>query len=160
VELSAPGEARPLPGEVGRKPVFRHVLVPLDLSAKNQRALSTALELARGDDAKVTLLHVVQTLEQLPLGDMRGFYTKLADASKKKLARHAARFAKSGVPVKELVLLSSDVLQEIVDTIDERRVDLVVLSSHRIGAQRSLRDWGTLSYKLAIVAPCPVLLVK
>lgn len=140
--------------------MFRHVLVPLDLSTKNQRALDAALKLAKSEGAVATLLHVVQTLDQIPFEDMRAFYEKLGAASTAKLARHASRFRKRGIRVNEEVLYASAVLEEIVDFVRAKGVDLIVLSSHRIGAGRSLRDWGTLSYKLAIAAPCPVLLVK
>jgi universal stress protein A len=139
--------------------VFRHLLVPLDLSTKNRPALETALRLAKGESAKVTLLHVVQTLAQLPAKEMRAFYDKLEADSRKKLGRHAAPFRKAGVPVIEEVMLADVVLEEIVRFVRARHVDLIVLTSHRITAP-SFHDWGTLSYKLAIVAPCPVLLVK
>jgi universal stress protein A len=140
--------------------LFRHLLVPLDLSMKNQRALDAALRLAKSEDAKVTLLHVVQTLAQLPAKELRAFYDKLGAESAKKLARSAERFRKAGLAVRAEVLFADSVLEETVGFVRAKSVDLIVLTSHRVGAERSLRDWGTLSYKLAIVAPCPVLLVK
>ncbi len=42
---------------------FRHILVPLDFSEKNQAALDVAFELAVTNEARVTLLHVIETLD-------------------------------------------------------------------------------------------------
>ena len=39
-------------------------------------------------------------------------------------------------------------------------VDLIVLPSHRVDPSLANRDWGTISYKIGILAQCPVLLVK
>jgi universal stress protein A len=38
--------------------------------------------------------------------------------------------------------------------------DLIVLASHRVNPSAVDRDWGTISYKVGILAQCPVLLVK
>ena len=40
--------------------MFRHVLVPIDLSDRNERAVRAAFELAASTTARVTLLHVTQ----------------------------------------------------------------------------------------------------
>src|SRR5262249_61133345 len=45
--------------------VFKRILVPLDLSARNRRTIDTARELARLHGARVTLLHVVQQIPDL-----------------------------------------------------------------------------------------------
>ena len=42
--------------------MFDHILVPVDLTDRNSRALAAAARLA-GDDAEVTLLHVIETLD-------------------------------------------------------------------------------------------------
>ena len=46
--------------------MFTHILVPIDLGDRNARALRTALELARRSRTRVTLLHVVQSVPNLP----------------------------------------------------------------------------------------------
>jgi hypothetical protein len=42
----------------------------------------------------------------------------------------------------------------------EKDVDFIVLASHRIALSRPGYGWSTLSYKIGVLAPCPVLLVK
>ena len=39
----------------------------------------------------------------------------------------------------------------------EKEVDLIVLASHRIDLSRPGYGWSTLSYKIGVLAPCPVL---
>jgi len=40
------------------------------------------------------------------------------------------------------------------------RVDLIVLTSHKIDLAHPAEGWGTTSYKVGILCQCPVLLVK
>ena len=49
---------------------------------------------------------------------------------------------------------------EILRTITEQKIDLVVMSSHRLALRHPGENWGTISYKIGILSRCPVLLVK
>jgi nucleotide-binding universal stress UspA family protein len=49
---------------------------------------------------------------------------------------------------------------EIVRYAAEVGADLIVLTSHRIDLQNPAAGWGTVSYKVGILAQGPVLLVK
>ena len=57
--------------------VFRCILVPLDFTDKNVRALEVARELAVQNKASVALLHVIEIVENIPAEELRGFYRKL-----------------------------------------------------------------------------------
>ena len=46
--------------------MFKHILVPIDLSDQNARTLKTALDLAISNRARVTLLHVVHHVAKIP----------------------------------------------------------------------------------------------
>jgi nucleotide-binding universal stress UspA family protein len=50
--------------------------------------------------------------------------------------------------------------EEIVKYAAANDVDLIIVASHRVNASMVNRDWGTISYKVGILAPCPVLLIK
>jgi len=50
--------------------------------------------------------------------------------------------------------------KEIVNYAIENRVDLIIMASHRIDPDRPGYDWSSISYAVAILAPCPVLLAK
>jgi len=137
---------------------FQHILVPLDLSARNQRALSTALELARANRARVTLLHVIQRIADLPPAEVRGFYDQLREVAHARMTRAARPFTARRIDVRSVVFVGTPA-EEIVKYAARKRVDLIVLASHKINS-RSARGWGTTSYKVGILCQCPVLLVK
>jgi len=49
---------------------------------------------------------------------------------------------------------------EIVRYAHDNRIDLIVLSSHKVGIENNQVGWGTISYKVGILSHCPVMLVK
>ena len=139
--------------------MFAHILVPVDLGDRNARALRTALELARRSGARVTLFHAVQSVPNLPPGELGGFYARLARAATRKLEAVARRFVRAGVRVQTEQSIGEPA-REIVRLASRRHADLVVLASHRVRPGQAAAGLGTTSYKVAIFCACPVLLVK
>jgi nucleotide-binding universal stress UspA family protein len=139
--------------------MFMHVLVPIDLGDKNARALKTARALARQSGARVTLLHVIQSIENLPPGELKGFYRRLSKISTQKLERAAAPLARQGVRVRTEVCVGEPA-REIIRVALRRGVDLIVMGSHKVRPGRPEARWGTTSYKVGIFCQCPILLVK
>jgi len=138
---------------------FRHILVPMDLSARNERALGIALALARQNRARITLVHVIQAVEHVPLGELRDFYRNLARASARRLERARKRFLARGVPTRTELRIGEPA-REIVRLAAARRADLVVVGSHRVDPGRPAWGWSTTSYRVGILCRCPILLVK
>lgn len=146
--------------------MFRNILVPVDFTLKNEAALHTALDLARKaegsvptDPVKVTLLHVIETIEHVPFEELADFYRGLETRSAAKLYGMEERFKAAGVPVYHEIVYGKRA-ETVVRHAEERAVDLIVLSSHKVDRESAASDIGTLSYRIAIVARCPVLLVK
>jgi nucleotide-binding universal stress UspA family protein len=139
--------------------MFAHLLVPLDLGEGNERQLRAALALGRGPRTRVTLLHVIQRVPRIPARELRAFYERLARTSRRRLARVEARLAAAGLAVRVLVLVG-DPPGEIVRVAARRRVDLIVMGSHRPEPTRPGGGWGTTSYKVGLLCHCPILLVK
>lgn len=139
--------------------MFKHILVPIDLSDQNARTLRTALDLAISNRARVTLLHVVHHVAKIPFKEMRAFYQRLVTTSKQRLGRAAAPFVAKGLAVR-LDVLIGEPAREIVRVAAARKVDLVVMGSHKVDPARHTRGWGTTSYKVGIFCQCPILLVK
>ena len=139
--------------------MFKHILVPIDLSDQNARTLKTALDLAISNRARVTLLHVVHHVAKIPFKELRAFYQRLVTNSKRRLGRAAAPFVAKGLAVRSEVLIGEPA-HEIVRVAAARKVDLVVMGSHTVDPGRHTRGWGTTSYKVGIFCQCPILLVK
>ena len=138
---------------------FTHILVPIDLSDRNERTLETALALARGSPARVTLLHVIHRVTGLPLVELRSFYARIEKTARPRLDRAARRFADAGLRVRTEVLVGEPT-REIVRSAARRRVDLIVMGSHRVNLTRPATGLGTTSYRVTALCACPVLLVK
>lgn len=138
--------------------MFRHILVPLDLGRGNEEAVRIAGALARQHGARLTLLHIVARLEHIPQAELREFYARLERTAREKLGRHARRAGKD-VDV-EIVVRLGDPAPDIVRHAHTKRADLIVLRSHRVETARGPKGLGTTSYRVAIMARCPVMLVK
>ncbi len=140
-------------------PRFQHILVPLDFTAKNQAALDIAFELASQNRASVTLLHVIETIENLSDEELQSFYARITSRAETELEARAQRFAAAGIRVDRKILYGKR-LAEIVRDVRERTVDLIVMSSHKVDPAAAASSLGTLSYQVSILCDCPVLLVK
>jgi nucleotide-binding universal stress UspA family protein len=139
--------------------MFRHIVVPIDLSERQGRMLRLARVLARTSGARVTLLHVVQRVGGLPPGELRGFYQRLVKTSQRRLTEVAKTFAAQGVAVRAEVTIGEPV-EEILRVAATRKGDLVIMGSHKVGAGRAARGWATVSYRVGLLCACPIMLVK
>jgi len=138
--------------------MFHTVLVPSDLTARTSNALDVACRIASADGAKVIILHVIETIDGLPKSEMKPFYSRLERNARAKMASLARR-APKGVEIGHLITFGKRA-EEIVRVAEEEKANLIVLPSHRVDPSMSGRDWGTISYKVGILATCPVLLIK
>ncbi|HLF57409.1 MAG TPA: universal stress protein [Thermoanaerobaculia bacterium] len=139
--------------------MFRRTLVPVDFTPKNERSLAVASELAAGEGGELLLLHVVETLEDELDDDLDAFYRRLAERAQERLNALLARLGEAAFARRGEVVLGHRA-RAIVAYAEREQVDLIVLSSHRVDPDRPGSDWVTISHKVAILARCPVLLVK
>lgn len=146
-----------LPG--ARDGRFRHILVPTDLTDRTERALQLAGQLASRDGGRVTLLHVIETIQGLSLEEVKPFYDRL-ERKVRKVLEAMTRGAREDAPPPAGVIVRGRRAEEIVKYAAVNEVDLIVLASHRVNPSAVDRDWGTISYKVGILAQCPVLLIK
>jgi nucleotide-binding universal stress UspA family protein len=140
---------------------WRRILVPLDFSLTSLRALNVAVLLAKQSGARLLLLNVV---EPNPYATgMEGAVLVMPDATiarnaKQQLPQVARRFIPKSVRATSLVARgrAADV---IVETAEEKGVDLIVLSTHgHTGLERMLM--GSTAEQVVRQAKCPVLVVR
>jgi nucleotide-binding universal stress UspA family protein len=137
----------------------RHILVPVDLGGRAERAVRVARELAGAVGARTTLLHVVEEVPGIATGELRAFYTQLARRAARRLDHLARAFARGGLRVRTRVVVGRPA-SEIIRAVARERVDLIVRASPRVRAARGPRGLGTVSYRVGVASPCSVLLVK
>ena len=141
---------------------FRRVLFPIDFSDSSRRAVELAPELVdRGDDAKITLLHVIE-----PPITLSGEPTLLGldDALKQHVTAVLAQWATQvqatiAVPVATRSRIG-DPAAQVLDVLRESPpFDLAIVGSHgRTGFRRLLL--GSVAEKLVRHSPCPVLVAR
>ena len=137
-------------------------LVPLDFSEYANQALDYAINLARKLGARLTLLHVIQSL---PLGgvDMGVTlpYTYIQDLEAEIMENmHACleRVTTAGLEG-EIVVVHGVPFHEIIETAKAQQVALIIMGTHgRTGFQHVLL--GSVAEKVVRLAPCPVLVAR
>src|SRR5215471_21648822 len=140
----------------------QHFLVPLDFSEYANQALDYAIKLANKLGARLTLLHVVQSL---PMGgvDMGVTlpYTYIQDLEAEimeSLNNYLERVTAAGLEG-EVAMVHGVPFHEIIEMAKAQHVDLIVMGTHgRTGFQHVLL--GSVAEKVVRLAPCPVLVAR
>jgi universal stress protein F len=139
--------------------MFKRILVPVDLTEKSLAAVDLAYEFATESAAEVILLHVIETIEHVQLDELKPFYKRLEVSAREGLQEFSEKFVSANLKVDQTIIYGHRT-KEIVNFAVENRIDLIVMASHRIDPDRPGHDWSSISYAVAILSPCPVLLVK
>jgi universal stress protein A len=134
-------------------------MVPVDLTNRNIPALDIAIRMALQNHASVTLLHVIEQLEDSTLDELKAFYARLEKQARDKLSSMAAEFIEKGLAVHQVILYGKRA-EEIIHHAMDHQIDLIIMSSHKIDLENPTQGWGSISYKVGILSQCPVLLVK
>jgi len=139
--------------------MFKRILLPLDLTDKHQPALDIAVDLARQSKGKIILLHVIELIAGMPVAEEEEFYGRLEHSARTHLERYGAGLTRRRVAWEGKVLIGNRPT-EVARYAMDGKADLIVLTAPQIDASNPAVGWGSLSYKVGILAPCPVLLVK
>lgn len=140
--------------------MFSHLLVPLDGSEYALRALSYAENLAKLDGARLTLITVLlrdDAPEAVHVG-------RLDEQSRTRLLAELNALsdevrARSGVQQIACEVRFGQPAHEITDYADSTDVDLIVMSTHGLGATGRYAV-GSVALKVLMTAPCPVFMVR
>ncbi len=139
--------------------MFRNILIPVNLSTKEQQLVETIVDLLGSSVEEATLLHVIEEIEGLT-GDEGGrFYSGLRDRAEKALIERAQPLARAGLKPNCEVLIGRRAAV-IVDAAAERGCDLIVMGSRPLDPESPGRGLWTTSQKVSLLAECPVLLLR
>ena len=139
--------------------MFKNILVPTDFVDDNQHAPEIAVKLCSMGNGKVTLLHVIEVIQNTTFEEFEDFYGGLEKRSFKGLNTIIDRLERSESSIEPRVVYGNRT-QEIVRFAEENDADLIIMKSHKVDLDEPSQGWGTISYKVSILAQCPVLLVK
>jgi nucleotide-binding universal stress UspA family protein len=139
--------------------MFKKILLPLDLTDKHQAAIDVAAELAGQTGGELTLLHVVELIHGLPMEEEKEFYGRLERLARAHMDRFSSALTRRRIAFRAEVVFGVRA-QEIVRHAGASSADLIVLTAPRIGPENPVAGLGSMSYRVGMLAPCPVLLVK
>ena len=140
----------------------QHMLVPFDFSPYAEQALEYAIGLAQTLQARLTLLHVVDTT---PLGVAEStalrppsYWVELETGIAEGMEEPLARVHEAGLQG-ERAIAQGVPFQTILDTARDKSVDLIVMGTQgRTGLTHVLM--GSVAEKVVRLAPCPVLVTR
>lgn len=141
--------------------MFRRILVPVELSDKDLRAVEAARFLAGANeegDTEVALLHVIETLD-LPFEELEDFYGKLESRASVALNELASSLAKDGIDVVHRIAFGSRV-PEILAHAEETGAELIIVVARPVDPANPATAWSGIAYQTSILAGPSVLLLK
>lgn len=138
--------------------MYDHILIPVDLSSANEAVFSKARQLGDPDRTQITLLHVIETLQDDEPGEMDDFYEELREEADAKMKTWGEDIAEDGFDV-HATITYGERGPEITRVAEETDVNLIVQRSHKMDRNEN-PNMGTVSHQVAVFAPCSVLLVR
>jgi nucleotide-binding universal stress UspA family protein len=138
--------------------MYDHILIPVDLSSANEAVFSRARQLGDPDRTQITLLHVIETLQDDEPGEMDDFYEELREEADAKMKTWGEDIAQDGFDV-HATITYGERGPEITRVAEETDVNLIVQRSHKMDRNKN-PNMGTVSHQVAVFAPCSVLLVR
>lgn len=142
--------------------MFKRVLVPLDGSERAERAIPLAAKIAGASGGAVVLARVVATPAEYGPVFAPHVGADVIEAEQREFAGYLTEVAGlpalSGIETETKVLAGSPALT-ILQTINQSKIDLVVMTSH---GRSGLGRWvlGSVAQHIAQSAPAPVLILR
>ena len=142
---------------------FRNILVAFDSSSFASRAFKNALEIADPDSSKITIATVVTGIYQPSIGFSMKYSKELLEKHSKVLKKIfsglQSQAQKKGLSLTLKILYDPSVSKAILNYINSRKFDLVVIGSHgRTGINKVIL--GSVANEVTQKANCPVMVVK
>jgi nucleotide-binding universal stress UspA family protein len=135
-------------------------LVPVDFSKGSEIALKHAIKMARDNNGRVLLVHVISTTFAFPLevgfSDIFDAMEKDAQRGIKKLAQRVRLRPRE---YRSILTTGGDTARLIADLAKKYRAYMIIMGSHgRTGLRRLML--GSVAERTLRYAECPVLIVK
>jgi universal stress protein A len=140
---------------------YKNILVAVDYTEEARKVLEKAKNIAEGSSAKITLLHVVETVPVV--GGPESFsyvdlYVDQPDVIDRAMHDMKALAGDTGIDIANFLVLNGVPKNEITTSAEENNIDLIVLGSHgRHGIKLIL---GSTAAGVLHHAKCDVLAVR
>lgn len=146
--------------------MVKKILVPLDGSGHSQHSLKMAIDIAQKFSAKITLIHVTQsvivTTRRRGINVVDPAYSAVEKSLRKVgtdiLAKAEKKVKAEGIQV-ETLLKTGHVVNEILKVSRKDKCDLIVIGARGLSTIKEI-FLGSVSHGIIQYAQCPVLVVK
>jgi len=144
---------------------FKKILCPTDFSEPSYEAIKAAGELAYHFGSELHIVHVIAPVPILPVPIGPGpsafnvsLYEQELDVSSKRALEEVVNQLETKELKTRLIALRGNPADEIVRTVDEEKIDLIVIATRgRTGLDRLI--FGSVAEKVVRLAKCPVLTI-
>lgn len=142
---------------------LKHILVVSRMVKYDAKAIQTGASLARKYGAKLTIIHVIHDpfgIEgwDLPMPNLEKDYQNLLKKTRQELDKLVEQERAGGTSI-EVMLKEGEPTREILQTIKEKQIDLLVMLAHEEGHLEHFL-FGKSNHELILKMPCSILLVK
>lgn len=142
---------------------FREILYPTDFSERCAAAAPYVLDMARRDNARVHIVHVLYDIKVSAAWytkrlDTTGLYAQMQEGAQKELAKCHQELL-GGYPNVIMQVLKGTPAKDLMKYAANNSIDLIVISSH---TKRAIKRviFGSTASQVVRSAPCPVLLLR
>ncbi len=141
--------------------MYNRILVAIDGSKMSNKALKSALQIAKERYSKVGVIHAeknVMISENMTTDSIDEIYAKI-NREVDGLFDEAKGLAKEEDLEIETHYVMGDPAVQIVKTAEQENYQLIVMGSRGLGAIKGI-VMGSVSYKVLQLSHCPVLIIK
>lgn len=140
--------------------MYKHILVPTDLTAISSHAMRVAVELASAHGARMTLVYVFPEFNAPMMSQYfpSDFEKRTQAEADKRLTEYLASQDLRGVSC-DVKVRQGRVYEQVVGLADEQKIDLIVVATH---SPHGLEHFliGSNAEKIVRHARCSVLVVR
>jgi len=151
--------------------MIQKILVTDDGTEVSNRALKVASEIAGPCNSHITLLYVIEPIEDpntmifennqelIEKAKMMNLETSMENPWQKRAQEMLKKLAKQNIP-SDSTYLTGDIAEKILEYADAKKVDMIVMgSSKRLKGLSKIKALSSDTRKVSELAKCPVLIV-
>jgi len=143
--------------------IFNNILVVSRMIKNDVKAIHYGASLAKKYGARLTIIHVIHNpfgIEgwNLPMPNLEKDYQNLLQKTRQELDAVIEQERGGGVAI-EAILREGDPTKEILSTVKEKKIDLLIMLAHEEGHLEHFL-FGRSNHELILKLPCSILLVK
>ena len=138
-----------------------NILLITDFSENARHALGYARAMAERFNAKLHVLHVIGDPTSYIYGEAKGDYLAMEKRARTRAREEMDKYRTlvGDLPNQELIIKEGGILDRILETIEEKRIDNVVMGSQGGGVLRNLLT-GSVADKVTRGVRCHVWIIR